>query len=82
MTREQDKTDEHFQTLIKMVGYNQDGCYNLDTNDPKVASELGKLVFDYLVCAIYDTCWEGFTSQDVQGVAHLLEDMVAYQKSL
>ncbi len=75
-----DQIEEHFRSLIDRAGYNHDGCYNLDTNDPTVASGLGKFLFDYLVGSIYDVEWEGFTDQDVEVIEHLLSDMVEAQK--
>ncbi len=71
----QDQIMQHFQSIIVRAGYNQDGSYNLETQSPDVATKLGTLFFDYLVASCYDTSWEGFTDQDQEGIARLLEDM-------
>lgn len=64
-----------FKTILRTVGYVQDGMYNLDSQRHEVAILLGKGLFNYLVASIYDCDWEGFSADDLRGVSAFLTDL-------
>jgi len=43
---------------------------------------LGQLVRDYLTASHFDTTWEGFDQEELNGVEALLSDMVRYLESV
>ena len=82
MSREQleQTIHDHFETITTGAGYTHDGSYNLASQE-QVAQKLGNLFFDYMVASVFDTSWEGFSDQELEGVRALLEDMNIAQKA-
>lgn len=72
---ERSRINKSFLAILARVGYKENGSHNMDTQPKEVAEKLGKAVFDYLTASIYDTDWEGFTEEDLEGIDAFMYDL-------
>lgn len=69
--------------LLTSVGYNHTraiGSNSLDSQDPQVASNLGKLFHDYFIDM--ENGVDGFTDLELRAIATFLKDVALYSNSV
>lgn len=65
---------DNWADILYQLGYEHDGSYNLE-HQTEFAQRLGTKVFDHMTASINDMNWEGYSEEDLLGIASLLKDL-------